>query len=525
MASIFKFPWTRKEEPIAQNKPSRAWEDEHFDAAVKSAESSVSIYDNKGITVRGEPAGYDFNQIFKDPQNKIYDIYALATYYKDSDPFVGAAIDNVYVPFSVSKGYRLVGASEATKRKYKEHYDRIGFDRFMKSVFDQYYTYYNVFTYMMPDGALMSLTPNKCRIAEIYINGQPVIEYDTQDILRGKSGETGAQEDFINDLEARITGLPPEIQKNLKSDNPKRWVQLDPDNTYVLQAPKPDWIRYAVPPVTKCLFALARKTLIAEYEKAQLNYGIKGFLEVKVGDRDPDSGMNKPDARHIAQVSSMYNTALTGGKLVVVPYYVSSEFITVDTDTLFDKDKYSGVNQEILSAYGISGVISMGQQEAGSYGQAKLSLDTAALRIEQAQNSFADMMRVINKRLSERIPRISAKNIPVFQFQPVDLTNDGKFADAVYKLWMQGVVSTETLLESNKIDLVQERERRTQENTNGLDKLFVPRQNAYTSNTTGDDDAGGRPVLDDSDRTSDPEKTETGRQPKPSRPEGSEAKA
>ena len=314
-----------------------------------------------------------------------------------------------------------------------------------------------------------------------------------------------------------------QIQKNLLSGSPQRWVQLDPQNTHVLQAPKPDWVRYSIPPITKCLFALGRKALIADYERAQLNYGIKGFLEVQVGDKEN----NKTDARHLSRIYQMYNAALTGGRAIVVPYYVKSQFVTVDTDTLFDKDKYAGVNQEILSAFGISGVISMGQQEAGSYGQARLSLDTAALRIEQAQNNFAEMMRSINKKLSERIPKISARNIPIFEFCQVDLTNDGKFAEAVYKLWMQGVASTETLLESYKLDLTQEKERRTREKANALEELFAPRKNAYTSNTTdaGNDDAGGRPKKDDNNRISDPEKTETGRQPKPSRPEGSEAKA
>jgi len=239
--------------------------------------------------------------------------------------------------------------------------------------------------------------------------------------------------------------------------------------------------------------------------------------------------MNKPDSRNISAVHASYEAALQGGKLVTVPWYVDSEFITVDTSTLFDHDKYSGVNQEILSAFGISGVVSLGQQEAGSYGQAKLSLDTAALRIEQGQRAFAAMMKKINSRLAMRLPRISAKNIPVFEFEPIDLTNDNRFADEVYKLWMQGLTSTQTLLEAHKLDIVQERERRISEKNEGIDNVFIPRQNAYTSNTTGngggDEDKGGRPTLDDSERTSDPDKSETGRQPKPSRPEGSEASA
>ena len=534
MASRFRWPWRRTEAPV-QTQPVTDDNASALEAARNKSESSVSIYENTSFTMRGEPTGYDFASIMREPQKCINDLYLLANYYKETDPYVGAAINNVYTPFSVAKGFKLTGASEKTKQRYLEHYENIGFEEKMRSIFDQYYTFQNVFIYLMPDGNIITLTPTRCRISEVYMNGEPVIEYDTQHILQGNRSDTGAKEEYLDDLAARLNGLPPEIRANFVNPDgtaakeTKRWVQLNPDNTFVMQFPKPDWARYAVPTIGKCLFALGRKQTITDYDNAQMRFGIKGFLQVKVGDKDPVAGMNKPDSRNISAVHASYEAALQGGKLVTVPWYVDSEFITVDTSTLFDHDKYSGVNQEILSAFGISGVVSLGQQEAGSYGQAKLSLDTAALRIEQGQRAFAAMMKKINSRLAMRLPRISAKNIPVFEFEPIDLTNNNRFADEVYKLWMQGLTSTQTLLEAHKLDIVQERERRISEKNEGIDNVFIPRQNAYTSNTTGNggggEDKGGRPTLDDSERTSDPDKSETGRQPKPSRPEGSEASA
>lgn len=535
MANRFRWPWRRSYEIPVESRPAEN-EDWNFEATRKQTESSTSIYENTAFTIKGEPAGYNFAAIMREPQKFINELYLLANYYKETDPYVGAAINNVYTPFSVAKGFKLTGASEKTKARYLEHYETIGFEEKMRSIFDQYYTFQNVFIYLMPDGNIVTLTPTRCRISEIFMNGEPVVEYDTQNILQGNRSDTGAREDYINDLAARVNGLPPEIKANFVNPDgsavreSKRWVQLDPENTFVMQFPKPDWVRYSVPTIGKCLFALGRKQTISDYDNAQMQFGIKGFLQVKVGDKDPAGGMNKPDSRNITAVHASYEAALQGGKLVTVPWYVDSEFITVDTSTLFDHDKYRGVNQEILSAFGISGVVSLGQQEAGSYGQAKLSLDTAALRIEQGQRAFVSMMKKINAKLAMRLPRISAKNIPVFEFEPIDLTNDNKFAGEVYKLWMQGLTSTQTLLEAHKLDIVQERERRLDERSKGIDKVFTPRQNAYTSNTTtngddGDENKGGRPVLDESERASDPEKSETGRQPKPSRPEGSEASA
>ena len=500
-----------------------------YAAAQKAAEGSVGVYENKSITTRGEPTGYDFASILLNPQKNIYDLYALSNYYKDADPYVGASITNVYVPFSIARGWKLTGAAKETKKKFTDHYDKIGFEGKLGSIFDQYFTFGNVFIYLMPDGSISTLIPSRCRVSEVFMDGEPIVEYDTQDILKGVQGELAAREDFLDDLKARTKGLPKEIVDNLilanGTPNParKQWVQLNPYNTFVLQSPKPDWARYSVPVVARCLTALSRKALISDYEKAQLRYGIKGFLHVKVGDKDSTSGMTTPNSEHIAQIYSSFDQGLRGGKQVVTPWYVDAKFITVDTKSLFDNDKYSGVNQEILSAFGISGVISLGQQEAGSYGQAKLSLETAALRIEQAQKNFAAMMQKINIRLAERIPRIASKNIPKFEFNAVDLANDGKFAEAVYKLWQQGVTSNQTLLESYHLDIAQEEERRKEEKKNGMDQLFLPRQTSYTMSAPSDaNETGGRPEMDDGDRSSDPEKSETGKQPKPSNPDGSD---
>lgn len=523
-------PWTKRRAIEA----SKSGDVEMWDYNVSAAKTleAIGIYENNAITCRGEPLGYDFGAILRNPQKRIYDLYRLATYYNEIDPYVGAAVSNIYVPFTIGKGYKLVGASEKTKRLYMEHYNDIGLNDRLSSIAFQYFLYRNVFIYLMPDGSMLSLVPTRCRISEIYMNGDPVVEYDTDGILNPNYTDMCAKEDFIDDLKARLRGLPPEIQQNfLRGKERTRWVQLNPENTFALQAPKPDWVRYAVPTIAKCLSALARKALISDYEKAQLNLKIKSFLQVRVGDKDQSAGVVKPDRRHIEQMYNAYETAVKRSSLVVVPWYVNSEYITVDTDELFDQDKYGGVNAEILSAFGISGVASLGQQSAGSFGQAKLSLDTAALRIRYAQNSIVDLMNRINRKLADRIPYIATKNIPKFEFEQIDLTNDEHFADAVYKLWMQGVTSTKTLLESYHLDMEQEKERRQAEVQNGTDDLFTPRQKDkdQSGNATGKSDDGadesvrGRPTLDDTDRNSDPENSITGRAPKPSNPKGSDA--
>ena len=84
------------------------------------------------------------------------------------------------------------------------------------------------------------------------------------------------------------------------------------------------------------------------------------------------------------------------------------------------------------------------------------------------------------------------------------------------------MLSNETLLQTYGYDMGQEVERRKAEEYKGIPDVLTPPLEKNTK--TGDDDANvGRPTLDDSERHSDPSKSVTGRQPKGSNPEGSEA--
>ena len=68
-----------------------------------------------------------------------------------------------------------------------------------------------------------------------------------------------AQKDFLDDeeLEVRLEGFPPEVADALNKG--QDWVQLNPENTFVLQDIKEDWARYAVPMIATCLGAFRRK--------------------------------------------------------------------------------------------------------------------------------------------------------------------------------------------------------------------------------------------------------------------------
>lgn len=203
-------------------------------AVAAKDDGGVMTFNNKSITFTGDLTNYDYASILRDKQRNITSLYELADYYTDADPIYRGIIKGVYVPFSLSAEYRLIGANEKTKAKYMEYYDRIHLLDRMRSIMLQYFKYGNVYVYLMEDGNLITLPVHLIRVANIMVDGEPVIELNCKSI-RDDMTQQGvkAQKDFVEDedLKTRLEGFPPEVGKAINTG--KDWVQLNPENTFV----------------------------------------------------------------------------------------------------------------------------------------------------------------------------------------------------------------------------------------------------------------------------------------------------
>ncbi|MBE5800652.1 MAG: hypothetical protein E7321_12005 [Clostridiales bacterium] len=259
----------------------------------------------------------------------------------------------------------------------------------MRSIFLQYFKYANVFIYLLEDGSIITLPVHLIRIANVMIGGEPVLEFNCKSVRDDMRQQgTKAQKSFLEDedLKVRLEGFPPEVSDALNKG--ADWVQLNPENTFVLQDVKEDWARYAVPMVATCLSAFRRKALIAQYESALLNLGAHSFVHVTYGDAKSDI---MPDITALNAVNALFRRAMTGSALATTNHLCKATVIQPDTKEMFDDDKYRDVNAEILSAGGISGIIVSGRAEDGSnFASAQVSMQTAAIRIKQARDNFCE---------------------------------------------------------------------------------------------------------------------------------------
>lgn len=488
-------------------------------ATKENAPDVFQSYTNSNITFSGSLSGYDYDSILRDKQNNIVSLYQLSDYYTDEDSIVRGIVHHVFVPFSTCSQWLLMGENEKTIKLFEDQYKRMRLREKLNGIMLEYWKYSNVVCYLH-EGQLITLPIHKCKIGNMMLNGMPLVDLDCMSI-QNEWREKGysVKENWIkdNNLEQYFKGYPKEVREALNKG--EQYAQLDPANTYVMQGNKESWNRYAIPFIAACLEPLSRKELITTYEKAILNLAAHGFTHAKYGDDKKGQDM-LPDINELRQVQNIFKQGMTGFPLVVTNQLADAKFVQAETDDLFQWDKYRDVNNDILSAGGVSGIVVSGVSQDGStFASAQISMETAEARINDAREKFCELMNRINERLTEIIPgTYNLKEIPEFKFMPLSMEGKKALREACKELWMNGVVSTRTYLDAYGYSIDKEVEARKEE-AKEVDSVLVSRQNNAVSSNN---EEGGRPEVDDSDRKSDPDDADRSKQPKPSNPEGSE---
>lgn len=477
----------------------------------------LSSFNNTSITYTGEIEGFNYTKILKDKQNNIIDIYKLADYFSYADPIIHGVLYNIYAPFTTSKNWYLTGVKEKTARIYEQYYKSIRMQELLDAIALEGWKYGNVFIYVR-DGIPFILPVHLCKIGNVAVNGEPVVDFNCSALTNAFKAKTySVKEEKIKDgiLETMIKGYPPEIGKAIK--NGEEYAQLNPERCKTYQGVKEGWQRYAIPFIVACLQPLTQKAMIQKFEGALLNLGIRSFVHASYGDPKSQQEMY-PVLEDLAVVGSITSKAMKGFPLAVTNHLVNYKVIQPDTDSLFQHDKYKTVNEDILTACGVSPVVLNGTSAEGStFASAQVSMQTLLRRITSARSEIEQLMTKINYLIKDELSKTFKYNIeqvPEFRFKPMSMDEEKALRDSCLELWKSGVVSSRTLTEINGFSYDRERETMEQDND-----TLAEREASKALNTTKEHEKVGRPALEDEERSSD--KTTTGNQPKPSNPEGS----
>lgn len=511
MARRWTFPFMRKDSHTPDVSPAPVTAVPVTGDMDAMASSVTMTYPDDRVGFRGNLKNYDYDEIIQNKEEHLHDIYALADLFVEQDSILRGAIKSTYTNFSAAGKWRLKGGNENDRRLFRAYYRKIGFDQFKRSVFLQYFKYANVYIYLMPTGRLITLPVHLCRIGNVVVDGKPTIEFNCGSIIKGLSAQYGVTEkEFIQDerLEIRLSGYPREVIEAARENY--QWVQLDPKRAWAYQAEKEDWSRYAWPMILSCLPALAKKNLISNFEDSQLNLGIRGFIHAKYGSFK--DGVI-PDKMQLTQLDTLVKKAMSTTALATTNELVDIKFVQADLRYMLESNLYGNVNNQLLSAVGVSGVVVTGVSEGNSsYASAQVSLDTVSMRIKQAQDAFAAIMTEVNEQLV-RDMFVQTHYAPEFLYEPMDLKNSTKLQEACLNLWREGVVSTRTMVEAHGLDIEQERERLVIEQKSGTNAVMKPRKEEKEQQDTTEGKVG-RPPMEDYE--TDKSKSMTGKNPKPS---------
>lgn len=457
--------------------------------------------------------------IHSDKQGSIKEIYALSEYYTDKDPILKGIIKSAYTQFATTDAYQLYGPNKEVIDAYLKHYDAIGMESIMTSIFLQYFKFANVFIYIKEDGSINTYNPDKCDILQGSINGVPQVLLDIQEYVE-------TYNEYASD--ERLTEFFKLVKDNMFSKKitnaivaGEDSVVLEPDETLVMQDTKEDWNKYAIPMIVTCLDALVKKDNMKNYEEVLADLDMRGFIHVKYGDPDIKTKLELPNNKELRQINNIFSSAMNSG-LAVTNHWAEAKFITPEPRDIFDESKYTYQNQEILSAGGISNLIVSGVSNTSSnFASGQLSIKTAGLRINRARKNFADIMTRINYKLAGVIKKnykinFEEEDVPSFGFLKYDIENEQKFQEVCRGLWEQGALSYKTMMKAHGFNSdLEQAAVESDEN-----RLPIAKTNSKNGTPITNKNVG-RPELDNTERTSDPGNSERGKQPKPSNPDGS----
>lgn len=344
-------------------------------------------------------------------------------------------------------------------------------------------------------------------------DGRPVVWFNCE-ALKSEIPNKGFNSniEFIPDYnkELVMTSYPVEIQEAVRTG--QQYAQLNPNNMFTIQLPKEGWRRYAVPWIVSALPSLQKKALIEQYEKTQLSLGCVNTVHVKYGDTKKDSDM-LPDVNQLREIRKIFLSGFKSSKnnpgLAVTNHLANAEIINKSIGDLYQWPLYDNVNQEICTAAGIGSIIATGSSTDGStFSSAQISTKALEARLDKVLSEIEELMDRLNERFACFIDaKYNMKVAPAFRFKPVSLSGKQALREEVLKLYKENLVSAKTTLETYGYNNIEETENIGNDLIGNNKK--ETEENITTKNET-ENEKLGRPVLNDDERMSPVEQSNTG---------------
>ena len=443
------------------------------------------------------------NMLAQGTQNhihKVLEVNSLIKYYANKNDLVGIVIgtieNNVNTNYKIS--FPKLPDNVKKKNKLKDKVDTI-LSNFIDNVDLKLqirkegmltFTEGTYFTYLRSnsDGTYgISTYPlGLVHFTDYIIDGEPLLYMDMLE-LKSRLAMTQAKyktikSSFINfsdNIEDEIQkNYPPEIYEAYK--NNYKWAILDPKRTGVHRINELDGV-YGVSPIFKALNALLMLETIDNIDRENILVSSKKIFYQKT--RKELMGSDGQKTKNFAELKFAQDELVKamGQKVVIYtsPAYVEDLEIKEPKAELTDQSVILRYKNQVLNSLGIS---FLSNESKSSFNSVQVSVDellkTVNKIVYQFENTLNKYLKVICQENG-----IDSAYIPVISIEKSELMSQEAKLKLVETLFSKMGVSYSTIFEMLGMDYNTEVERRKVENEDGMEVIFAPHANSFTSNS------------------------------------------
>lgn len=311
---------------------------------------------------------------------------------------------------------------------------------------------------------------------------------------------------------AELLSQPQEVQLAFKAfqstkKSMDRHYKLSQSKTFVIKIMSKQGERLGRPAGAQAFSDLLHKELIRDAEVALIDRIINMILVMKLGIAGdtqkegyrPKKEEHKTMAQEVRK--ALTNNSLKGLKFVGIPFWADIEQLKTDL-TLFDKDKYESIDNDIATALGINGLLA--NLDNSSFASGQLSINLFMTNVYSILEQIEE--NLFNYQYNLLVPESTVTFKREFNRTMV---LDNKAKVEILKGLLDKGGAVKPMLDAIGVDFEEYiAQVKYEKETTKVNDLFIPFITSYTQSGTDNDDVG---------RPNTTGKTDNGNsQPKPS---------
>jgi len=322
-------------------------------------------------------------------------------------------------------------------------------------------------------------------------NGRWIVEFDMKSL--DSISNTKDKINMINSLPDEVT-LSKYNTYREKRDDSVRYVELT--NCHVINIDAERDNPFGIPLTMGSWISLAQKEIIDNVERSVADRLIKQILILTASSIKDKNGIERPVPPEVINAQFKNVSKLIRAKegkgtskddsatgVIAFPDIFKLEALNIDT-TLFKKDLYDKINDDIYSSLGVSKSLISG--DGGNF-------SSASINSEKFLSFIFTIIEQFEKVINDYLEIITPKNLECrIKFDRTTSLDKKSEYDMRREFYMQtGVISPliETIFGENSFKAIYEQAKYEREL--GTESVFFPPQNAYTS--SGKDSSINKP--------------------------------